>query len=164
MALITPEPFCDRAAARRMELHRVFAMAKIYALALREQAPDSFGVYADRILCQRHRARSRSESSSPRQPHRYRCTLAGAKCTKKPKPQRGYLWGCLELLPGFGPGTSSLPRMCSTSWAIAAKSQEYFLMTQSIITNIFRFVNMFFEKMLAFVFAWDFLDLYVILC
>ena len=34
---------------------------------------------------------------------------------KNQSPEARVLRGCLELLPGFGPGTSSLPRMCSTS-------------------------------------------------
>ena len=40
--------------------------------------------------------------------------MVAAPKTKKTSHPNGYLV-FLELLPGFGPGTSSLPRMCSTS-------------------------------------------------
>ena len=54
-----------------------------------------------------------SESSSSRHP-RFLCKAAVFFSIKNQSPE-GFPRGCLELLPGFGPGTSSLPRMCSTS-------------------------------------------------
>lgn len=35
----------------------------------------------------------------------------------------------LELIPGFEPGTSSLPRMCSADWAILANSWRLFIIS-----------------------------------
>ena len=78
-----------------------------------------------------------------------------ARCARKPSSRgsSGYKqnhpsnegWFCLELLPRFELGTSSLPRMCSTSWAIAAY-HRIFPVTHYIISKKIAFVNTFLEK------------------
>ena len=49
----------------------------------------------------------------------------------------------LELIPGFEPGTSSLPRMCSADWAILANSWRLLIISYHIdfVKENFRIFN-----------------------
>ena len=66
-------------------------------------------------FCDKSQSAMRSESSSSGQPRLKNAPTGAHHKLIKTKAPKVSLRGCLELLPGFGPGTSSLPRMCSTS-------------------------------------------------